>query len=152
MAEDWSRIFSRVRQKTVTRAIINFNKTKKQASFITTNLSDYVVEETTRWTDRAEPTSRIDVHFEFPQVSATDTWRGHVGVTRSIKGLSHTATSAGGFAILFDFPKTTRLPLILKTAVEQVAFSKTAIEYFVPIALAYSALLVLAYRLSRSLY
>ncbi|MDR7148255.1 hypothetical protein J2W49_000183 [Hydrogenophaga palleronii] len=149
MSVDWSRNMSRVRDTLIEKTLKNYHRLKKQPAFIETNLENYCRGAWSTW--NGENTSDGELQFLTVHISPNDFWEGSISTTRHFAVAGKTGTSSGGNSLDFNFPPRIRTRIKATAAIHQVFYSRTAVEYFIPLALAYSALLVLLYRLARSL-
>jgi hypothetical protein len=149
MSIDWATNVSRVRDALILKTLKNHHRTKKQPTFIATNLEEYTRDEWASW--GGENASDRELQFISVHIKPSDFWEGDISSTRRFVDGGKSGTAHGGNTLAFQFPLRSRARVSLKAAILQASFSRTAVEYFIPLVLAYLALLVLLYRLSRSL-
>lgn len=149
MSVDWATNVSRVRDALIVKTLKNYHRTNKQPAFITTNLEEYLRDEWASW--GGENASDRELQFISVHITPSNFWEGDVSSTRRFVDGGKSGTANGGNTLVFQFPPRSRARVSFTAAIYQASYSRTAVEYFVPLVLAYFALLVLLYRLSRSL-
>lgn len=146
MGHDWHRIKTRIRDRILIRGVERFHKTHKQLTFITTNMDEYVREQAVNWGDYRD--EKFLLKFSTVHIQPRNDWGGELHTTREITGDARAELASGGVALTYEFPLGMRRLIRLRAAINQLFYSRTAVEYFTPIALSASAFVVLTYRLA----
>ena len=145
MGHEWHRIKTRIRDQTIRRGVARLNRTNKPLAFITTNMDEYLREEADkRGVAQGE---KFLLKFSTVDIRPQNDWAGELHTTREFARDTSTGLSSGGAALSYDFPLGMRRLIRLHAAMNQLFYSRTAVEYFTPVGLSVFAFLVLTYRL-----
>ncbi len=144
------RIRTTLLHKQLTNSVKNHHKTKKQPSFIKTDLASYVKDEL----ETRNIASDLNVIVEIipGQIFQSNEWKGSIHTTRSVTSPNRGGMSSGGNAIDFEIPQSMQQTLKITAALKQAIYSQTAVEFYTPLVLSAIAFLTLAYRLFRAVY
>jgi hypothetical protein len=148
MERDWNSILDRIRTQTITEALQRYHLTQKQPSFLVDDLRGYVQRELSVWT--STPGDNSQVELISVEIGLNTNWDGIIAVQQKISGDKRSGIKSGGNTLRFIIPTKLKNQLMLKTAFQQVIYSRTAVEYFVPVVLASFALIVLIQKLVRN--
>ncbi len=146
MSHDWDRIKNRIRNQTIVRGVENFHVKRKQLSFISTDMDEYVRDQGVKW--GGSQLKEFRLRFSAVHIQPRGEWAGELQTTREISSDTRTGLASGGILLPYEFPIGMRRSIRLRAAINQLFYSRTAVEYFTPIALSASAFVVLTYRLA----
>lgn len=149
MSNDWYQFKTDIRTKLLTQKIQNYHITKKQPSFITTDLDDYLYGQLR--SKGVAPKEEFQIRFEAVRIQQRGEWDGELFTTRSFNASEISGMSSGGNSLGYQFPARMQRKIKFQAAVRQLFYSRTAFDFFTPIILSAVAMMVLLVRLCNSL-
>lgn len=133
MHDEWYKNTVSIHHQILINSLKSYHKTKRQPSFIKTNLAEYAREEASIRDVSSD--EKFELRFLSVQISQNSEWDGELHTTREFISRTRGGRSNGGNTIAYNFPERTRQIIKARATFRQVIFSKTAAEYFTPLAL-----------------
>lgn len=149
MKEEWYLNKYTILLHLITQSISKYNKTQKQPIIIKTDLSDYSKEEAKE--RGLSSNEKFEIRFTSVQISQTAAWVGEISTQLEFISSTYSGVSYGGRALIYEIPSMRRGLIKFQATLTQSVYSKTAVEYFTPLALSATALGILLVRIAADL-
>lgn len=145
MHKDWAEIFMRTRDDFIDNSLLSYHKTRKQPLFLETNLASCLK-------DYERLANRKIAEGDILEItSITKTWtsltRGTATAKCRIFNSTHPRSSEHNAFLGIKIPIKVQYSLKLQTAIKQLSYSKSSVEYFIPLVLATGAAVVLTFKM-----